>query len=58
MAKKFISKAIKHPGALTAQAKRAGETPMEFARQHQGDGGTTGRRARLAITLSHLRKKK
>jgi len=58
MAKKFISKAIKHPGALTAQAKRAGESPMAFARQHEHDSGTTGRRARLAITLSHMRKKK
>jgi hypothetical protein len=58
MAKKWISGAIKHPGALTAQAKRAGESPMEFARKHASDSGTTGRRARLAITLSHMRKKK
>lgn len=57
MAGKWISKAIKHPGALTAQAKRAGESPMEFAREHKNDSGTTGRRARMALTLSKMRKK-
>lgn len=57
MAKNFIAKAIKHPGALTRKAKAAGESPMEFAREHKGDSGTTGRQARLAITLSKMRKK-
>lgn len=57
MAKKWIAGAIKHKGALTAQAARAGMSPMAFARKHQHDSGTTGRRARLAITLSHMRKK-
>lgn len=57
-ANKFISKAIKHPGALTAQAKRAGESPMEFAREHAHDTGTTGKRARLALTLRKLAKNK
>lgn len=57
MAKHWIAKAIKHPGALTAQAKKAGESPMEFAREHSGDSGTTGKRARLALTLSKMRKK-
>lgn len=45
-------------GALTAQARRAGMTPMAFARKHAGDSGTTGRRARLAIVLRRLSKKK
>ena len=58
MAKKWIAGAIRHKGALTASAKKAGESPMEFAQQHKHDSGTTGRRARLAITLSHMRKKK
>lgn len=44
-------------GALTAQAKRAGQSPMEFARAHQHSPGVTGRRARAAITLSRLHKK-
>ncbi len=37
--KHWIAGAIKHPGALTAQAKRAGETPMQFAAEHKGDSG-------------------
>jgi hypothetical protein len=53
---KWISGAIKHPGALTRSAKRAGETPMEYAHEHADEGGVTGKRARLAITLSKLRK--
>lgn len=55
--KKFISKAIKHPGALTAQAKAAGQSPMAFASQHASDSGTTGKRARLALTLRRLAKR-
>lgn len=59
MAKKhFIQKAIKHPGAFTAQAKRAGKSVHEFAEEHKHDSGTTGRRARLALTLSKLAKRK
>lgn len=52
MAKKhWIAKAIKHPGALTRKAKAAGESPMAYAREHKNDSGTTGKQARLAITL-------
>ena len=58
MAKKWISGAIKHPGALTASAKRAGMSPMAFAEKHKHDSGTTGRRARLALTLRGLHHKK
>ena len=54
----FIQGAIKHPGALTAQAQHAGESPMEFARKHAHDPGTTGKRARLALTLRKLAKRK
>lgn len=56
MAKNFIAKAIKHPGALTRSAKAAGKSPMEFAREHQHDSGTTGKRARLAMTLRKMHK--
>jgi len=52
--KNWISGAIKHPGALTAQAKKAGQSPMAFAREHQGDSGVTGKRSRLALTLRGL----
>lgn len=52
----FIQKAIKHPGALTRQAKKAGESPMAFAQAHKHDSGVTGKRARLAITLRGFHK--
>lgn len=54
----FIAKAIKHPGALRRAAARAGESTGEYAREHQHDSGTTGRRARLALTLAKFRRKK
>lgn len=54
----WISGAIKHRGALTAQAKKAGMSPMAFARKEQGAGGVTGRRARLALTLGKIRRRK
>jgi hypothetical protein len=52
----WIAGAIKHPGALSAKAKRADDSPMQYARSHQHASGTTGRQARLAVTLSKLRK--
>jgi hypothetical protein len=55
--KKWISGAIEHEGALTRAAKRAHQTPLEYAREHQDEGGTRGRRSRLALTLNKLRKK-
>ena len=57
MAKKFIAGAIRHPGALTKKAKAAGESPMAFAAEHKGDKGTTGKQARLALTLRKMHKK-
>jgi len=57
MAKNFIKKAIKHPGAFKAQAEHAGKSTHEFAEEHKHDSGKTGQRARLALTLSKLRKK-
>jgi hypothetical protein len=53
----WIKGAIKKPGALTAQAKAKGETPMEFARGHEKSKGVTGKRARLALTLNSFHKK-
>lgn len=52
----WIKGAIKKPGALTKSAKAAGESPMEFAREHKGDSGKTGQRARLALVLRGLHK--
>lgn len=58
MAKNWIQGAIKKPGALTAQADKVGQSPMGFAKEHKGDSGTTGKRARLAVILQGLRKAK
>lgn len=57
MAKKWIAGAIKHPGAATRAAKKEGKSVGAWAEEHKGDSGTTGRRARLAITLRRMRKK-
>jgi len=56
MAKKsnWIKKAIRHPGAATAAAKREGKSVGAWAQEHKGDSGTTGKRAHLAITLKKM----
>lgn len=54
--KKWIAGAIKHPGSLRRAAAKAGKSTMEFAREHEGDSGKTGKRARLALTLSKMHK--
>jgi len=56
MAKQWIKGAIRHKGALTASAKKAGMSPMAFARKHKGAKGTLGKRARLALTLKGFHK--
>lgn len=56
MAAKWISSAIKKPGSFTAQAKRAGKGVQQFAREKRHASGKTGKRARLALTLSKMRK--
>lgn len=50
----WIQGAIKHPGALTKAAKRAGESNAEYEQAHKHDSGTAGKRARLALTLKGL----
>jgi hypothetical protein len=60
MAKKWIQGAIQHPGALrksmgVKEGQKIPATRLEAAAEK---GGTTGRRARLAITLGKLRRKK
>ena len=54
---KWISKAIKHPGVEKAAAKRAGESTHAYMEAHKDDKGTVGKRARLGLTLSKMRKK-
>lgn len=56
-AKKWIAGAIKRPGALTAKARKAGMSPMAFARAHAHDKGLTGQQARAAINMQKSRRK-
>ena len=58
--KKWIQKAIKHKGALRKQlgAKEGQPIPKAKLAAAAKKGGTLGRRARLAQTLSKLRRKK
>ena len=62
--KNWIKGAIKNKGALTKTAKRAGAVSRKgvinkaWLKKQASKSGTTGRRARLAITLGKMRKKK
>ena len=63
--KKWIQKAIKHPRALRAAAKRAGALKKDgtikvswLKEQAKKGNSTIARRARLASTLKKLRRKK
>lgn len=56
--KKWIQKADLKKGAFTAQADKAGKGVHEFAEEHKGDSGTTGKRARLALTFEKMGDKK
>jgi hypothetical protein len=62
MARKWIQQAIKRPGAFRAKAKHAGMSTMAYARKvlanPKGYDTRTIRQARLAITLSKLRKRR
>ena len=62
MAKKkhWIQGAHLKKGAFTAQADKAGKSVHEYAEEEKDAGGTTGKRARLALTfegMAHKRKK-
>lgn len=56
-AKHWIAGAIRKPGSFTREAQAAGKSVAEFAQEHKGDSGTTGRRARLAIVLRRMKKR-
>lgn len=48
--KKWMKKAFSNAhGQFKAKAKRAGESTREFAQEHKGDSGKTGKQARLAL---------
>ena len=54
--KNWIAGAIKHPGAFSAEAKAAGESTHKYAEEKKDASGTTGKRARLALTLEKMHK--
>jgi hypothetical protein len=56
MAKNWIAGAVKRPGALTRKAKKAGASPMGFAKAHKHSKGRTGQQARFALTMQKLRR--
>jgi hypothetical protein len=65
VADKWIKGAIKHPGALTAAAKRAGAYNEEhetidkaWIRKQAAGGGVNAKRAQLAQTLAKMRSRK
>ncbi len=58
MAKKWIQKAIKHPGAEKRAAARAGMSTHAYMEKHKGDSGKSGARARLGLRLSAMAKGK
>lgn len=59
---KWIQKAIKHKGAFTAKAKKAGMSVSAYARRVLKKGSKasarTKRQAALAKTLSKMRRRK
>lgn len=57
MAKHWIAKAIKHPGAEKNAAARAGESTHQYMEEHKDSPGKAGARARLGLRLEKMRKK-
>jgi len=55
--KNWIAGAIKKPGAETAAAKKAGMSVQDYAEKHKHDSGKAGKRARLALTLKHMKER-
>lgn len=54
-AKHWIAGAVKHPGAMTAAAKRAGESNSAYEQQHKHDSGHSGQMARFALSMKGLK---
>jgi hypothetical protein len=51
---KWIQKAHLNEGAFTAQANKAGKTVQQYAEEMKNAPGTTGKRARLALTFEAM----
>ena len=57
-AKHFIQGMHLKKGAFTKQAHAAGKSVHEYAEEKKHAGGTTGKRARLALTFEKMAKKR
>lgn len=56
--RKWIKAATENAhGQFKAKAEKAGKSTAEFAKEHEDDGGKTGKQARLAETLMHMNHK-
>ena len=52
----WIKKATSNAhGQFRKKAESAGESTRQFAEQHKGDSGKTGKEARLALTLMGMK---
>lgn len=52
---KFIKAATANAhGQFRAKAEKAGESTRQYAEEHKGDSGRTGKQARLALTLMSM----
>ena len=56
--RKWMQKAVKRPGALTAKAKRAGMSVQAYAQKHKHDSGVTGEEARFAVNAKKVAKRR
>ena len=56
--KRWIQGAVKHPGAFTAMAKRAGKSVGELAREKAHAPGKAGQRARFALNMKKLARRR
>lgn len=57
--RKWIAAATENShGQFRAKAEKAGKSTREFAAEHAGDSGKTGKQARLAETLMGMHHKK
>lgn len=55
--KDWMQHAVKHPGAMTRAAKKAGLTNSQYEEKHKGDSGHSGEMARLAMIFKKNRPK-
>ena len=49
---------VKHPGAFSSAAHKAGKSTSEYAHEKVHSKGTVGRRARLALIFAKIRARK